>query len=637
MYGDNNNLILATIGLILVLLLGSLSLVSIVKINRLENQLEISSQTTEPVGGEAEEIPAVNLSIPEARSRENAFSLALEMWQEKEREEAEAGERIGTLREDLNPLLEELDLTLVDSSTLYRWPIENSRGEEVFTLLYGEREWELLSETGEAFTFDRWGQKGENFLREEEENRLLWIEKRLAGAALLEEIASHSKTQDLLIQKSCRLKTTRNEGLLTQIEILTRSEARPVLTISLKEDRLYLQGEALEPDQARDSFFSSLAQSDTRKEKDILLSRGLDQIKEIYGNKAFLDQLDELGLTPSWLEREDEDFVYLDLMDRDGAIQASFGVRRFTGGIHMLDGKGVPLVSLDSLMESAADIPEDREELKESGEDKKDLNILLVGYHNQSADTMMVAHVDRSEEKITLISIPRDLWWEGRKLNSYFFTEEPEDFLGIMSELTGLTVDNYLSVDMYAFIDVVNTLGGVEVTLEGEVRDPSYRIIREDGTEGTLYYPPGTYRLNGVEALRLVRSRHGSSDFERALLQQKILNSLKEQAGELSLGDWQTFRAFLGIAAEQSESNMSLTFMARKFLSMADYTIDGGHNLKDDSLLYSTYSNYIGLSAGEVSRVKKDDTYAKGQWILLPLNNDWELIHTGIERIIQNS
>ena len=66
-----------------------------------------------------------------------------------------------------------------------------------------------------------------------------------------------------------------------------------------------------------------------------------------------------------------------------------------------------------------------------------------------------------------------------------------------MTEVTGLKIDYYLSVDMYAFIDVVNALGGIDVTLDSEVRDPTYKIVRENGSEGTLYYPPGTYHLNG--------------------------------------------------------------------------------------------------------------------------------------------
>ena len=49
--------------------------------------------------------------------------------------------------------------------------------------------------------------------------------------------------------------------------------------------------------------------------------------------------------------------------------------------------------------------------------------------------------------------------------------------------------------------------------------------IRDNGEWSTLNYPKGTYRLNGVEALRIARSRHGSNDFDRSHRQQLILEA----------------------------------------------------------------------------------------------------------------
>jgi len=45
-----------------------------------------------------------------------------------------------------------------------------------------------------------------------------------------------------------------------------------------------------------------------------------------------------------------------------------------------------------------------------------------------------------------------------------------------------------------------------------------------------VYIPSGIQHMNGAEALRYARSRHGSSDFDRGARQQRVLLSLREQA-----------------------------------------------------------------------------------------------------------
>ncbi|MDC7222646.1 MAG: LCP family protein [Spirochaetales bacterium] len=648
MYGDNNNLFLAGIGLILLLFLGSLSLVSLIKIHRLEERLALSSPPAAAdtvtdraaSGGESSPEPfREDRSASYGEEEENlAFYRALDMWQEREESRAEAQLLGSELNGEILPVLEELSLTITESSTLYRWTINLKEGKEeipLFVLTYHDEEWQLLSPGGENYTFRRLGRKGENFLREETTAWLENRERRIEGARFLETLAARSRTTTLLKQKKCRLEKREGDEGLTGFSVVTLSEDRPVLDVSLEEGRLMMDGELFDGDgeEFGESFYQRLSLADTRRESEILLSRGLESIRNLYGDEEFLSTLEERGLYPSHREREDEDFVYLDLKDGEGKVQASFAVKKYTGRVHIMDSNDVPLASLDSLEDSRAILPDSWEE--EPYQSRDSFTVLLIGYHNRGTDAMILAHVNRSTRSVSLISIPRDLWWEGQKLNSYFFGNGKEELLSIMSEVSGLQVDHYLAVDMYAFIDVINALGGVDITLEKEVSDPTYRIIREDGTEGTLSYPPGSYHLEGVEALRLVRSRHGSSDFERSLLQQKILSAAKNKAENLSLRDGETFRRFVALASEQTETDMSLTFMVRTFLTVKDYTVEGGHNLNDDNLVYSTYSNYIGLSSAELTKARADEDFARGQWILLPREGDWGVIRGRIRQIIQ--
>ena len=105
-----------------------------------------------------------------------------------------------------------------------------------------------------------------------------------------------------------------------------------------------------------------------------------------------------------------------------------------------------------------------------------------------------------------------------------------------ISEITGLNIEKYAVIDMYAFIVAVDKLGGIDITLEEDLIDPTMPV-KDDGRWSTLYYAKGTHHLNGLEALRIARARHYSSDFGRSEKQQQILSALKEKAGALKIGN----------------------------------------------------------------------------------------------------
>jgi hypothetical protein len=51
-----------------------------------------------------------------------------------------------------------------------------------------------------------------------------------------------------------------------------------------------------------------------------------------------------------------------------------------------------------------------------------------------------------------------------------------------------------------------------------------------NGSLRRVYIPSGIQHMDGAEALRYARSRHGSNDFDRGVRQQRVLLSLREQA-----------------------------------------------------------------------------------------------------------
>ena len=79
-------------------------------------------------------------------------------------------------------------------------------------------------------------------------------------------------------------------------------------------------------------------------------------------------------------------------------------------------------------------------------------------------------------------------------------------------------------------IGIVDTLGGVTVTLDEDINDW--------GWTGAAYEAGVEYTLNGEEALGLARARHGTyyGDFSRGNSQQKLIIAIKDKIVEKGLG-----------------------------------------------------------------------------------------------------
>jgi polyisoprenyl-teichoic acid--peptidoglycan teichoic acid transferase len=188
-------------------------------------------------------------------------------------------------------------------------------------------------------------------------------------------------------------------------------------------------------------------------------------------------------------------------------------------------------------------------------------------------------------------------------------------------------------VDMWAFIDVINILGGVEVTLEEALIDPTYRI-RENGVWKTLHYRPGTHHLDGIAALRVARSRHTSDDFDRARRQQLVIAGIKDRFDKLGAGEVKTFYQLIQSLTAYVDTDFSPFELARLYLENRNMAVRTGGGLTTDNILVATYSNLLGTDKDEDDL---DDDFYKGLWILVPKENNWKLIPWYIQQLTEGS
>ena len=71
-----------------------------------------------------------------------------------------------------------------------------------------------------------------------------------------------------------------------------------------------------------------------------------------------------------------------------------------------------------------------------------------------------------------------------------------------LHKATGLTIDRYVQIDFAGFVDIVDLLGGVDVTVEKDIYDSTYPDGR--GRLCTIFYfLAGYHHLSGEELLNM--------------------------------------------------------------------------------------------------------------------------------------
>ena len=182
------------------------------------------------------------------------------------------------------------------------------------------------------------------------------------------------------------------------------------------------------------------------------------------------------------------------------------------------------------------------------------MSLLVVGsdqrgdsYRYGLADSIRLVRVDFVAPRVTVLEIPRDLWVEipdiadnlngqdHEKLNQAYlygnngfdYTDDLTQGPGLLSRTLnlnfGVTVDHYAAINMKTFVNLVDAVGGIDVTLP---RTMDGRTAED--TSKRLVFPAGEHHLDGNQALTLARIRI-SGVFNRAENQDRVLCALRNQ------------------------------------------------------------------------------------------------------------
>jgi LCP family protein required for cell wall assembly len=192
--------------------------------------------------------------------------------------------------------------------------------------------------------------------------------------------------------------------------------------------------------------------------------------------------------------------------------------------------------------------------------DQNRINILLLGSDTDGkngaplAQTDIIVTINQQTHAVGMLSIPRDLQvdipsngpgkmdaafslgWIGEGSNNSITDTEAAAGLAedTIQHNFGIHIDRYAWVGLQGFVNVTNTVGGVDVDITHPMVDDDYPDdIANPG--GNVYdyqrlsLDPGPQHLDGVDALEYVRTRHSDliGDFGRSARQQQVLKALE--------------------------------------------------------------------------------------------------------------
>ena len=165
---------------------------------------------------------------------------------------------------------------------------------------------------------------------------------------------------------------------------------------------------------------------------------------------------------------------------------------------------------------------------------KGSYNILAVGRDKVglNTDTIMLAHIDTEMDVLNIMSIPRDTMSNQsryvKKINAAYGVGGKANIEQLKSEITdllGVQVDRYVVVNLDAFEQVIDAIGGVTIDVPDDMKykDPYQDLV--------INISKGPQTLNGEQAIGFVRFRDGyvDGDLGRIEAQQLFIEALINQ------------------------------------------------------------------------------------------------------------
>ncbi|MBE8950037.1 MAG: LCP family protein [Quinella sp. 3Q1] len=155
-------------------------------------------------------------------------------------------------------------------------------------------------------------------------------------------------------------------------------------------------------------------------------------------------------------------------------------------------------------------------------------NILILGVDDserQEADTILVLSFANDTGNSRIIGIPRDTWIATRshsgRIGELYSWGGASSLVREVSKLLGISIHQYIIIDMATFADLIDVLGGLDIYVEEN-------MDYEDEVAGlSIHIPQGYQHLSGEDVQKYLRYRGEKlGDVGRVQRHQKFIKAL---------------------------------------------------------------------------------------------------------------
>mgnify|MGYP004498276993 FL=1 len=263
---------------------------------------------------------------------------------------------------------------------------------------------------------------------------------------------------------------------------------------------------------------------------------------------------------------------------------------------------GVVLVASKMTKIETTELDTDKLNIAETSEEQETgyLNVALFGLDSREgdlgkgnrSDTMMIASLNKATGEVKLVSVYRDTLLElddgsYNKANAAYAFGGPEGAISMINRNMDMDISKYVTVNFNALVDVIDALGGFDMTLtHDEVVHMNNYCVETSKVTGKDYEKiepeeEGTYHLNGVQVVSYARIRYtGGGDFERTSRQRRVLALIAEKAQSASFS---TLNKIIDKVFPQVSTNFTITEMIAYAKDIAKYKLGDSMGFPDNN------------------------------------------------------
>lgn len=226
--------------------------------------------------------------------------------------------------------------------------------------------------------------------------------------------------------------------------------------------------------------------------------------------------------------------------------------------VWQITGSGVDVVDPSEVDPTAEEV----QIAKEDQIDNDVYNVLLVGTDSRDpnadmgrSDSMMLVSFNKNEGKSSVISFLRDTlvdidgYGKSRLGHTYAYGGVGLT-INTLNQQFGLDIQNYVTINFENLVNIIDELGGIEVTLTEEEAE----YYRQNGMPDIQ---AGPVTLTGSQALAHARNRTLDSDFGRTRRQRSVMYGIYRKV--LEQRDPSTLMSLITYCMTQVKTNMSVT------------------------------------------------------------------------------